>query len=440
MDIEKEMPLKNYQKEREKLKDRFSIGSYIYDLAVQRFIIERDPKKTSKPIHYYLAVLNDEYTFNGKYQNEEPVYEKDENGNELITFISLDTITEELQSKIEDEVKKLLSNLKKETLSPLHLSNSCGYKKVNVCPFFQTICGKNIPKTNSCLTYVNNPFGFVKEDKTRIRGLDLINEGYLDLLDIKENWITNENHKIQRECYKNHTVFLQKEKIKTALDSLEYPIYHLDFETFPSPIPRFKGEHPYTQSPFEFSLHIEREPGVCDKTKDNVVFLAKTMQDERLELIKTLLANVDPNKGTLFAQNVAFEKGRLKELATVFKEYQEPLLALANRGFDLLWIVNNNKEFYKQKGFSEKESETFNFYDERLSGSFSIKKTLPVFSNLSYKDLEIQNGTEALIVYANYKKMSKEEFKKQTEALKKYCSQDTWAMVEILNALRKMVQ
>ena len=187
-------------------------------------------------------------------------------------------------------------------------------------------------------------------------------------------------------------------------------------------------------------MHIEKEPGVCDKTKDNVVFLAKTMQDERLELIKTLLANVDPNKGTLFAQNVAFEKGRLKELATVFKEYQEPLLALVNRGFDLLWIVNNNKEFYKQKGFSEKESETFNFYDERLSGSFSIKKTLPVFSNLSYKDLEIQNGTEALIVYANYKKMSKEEFKKQTEALKKYCSQDTWAMVEILNALRKMVQ
>ena len=368
------------------------------------------------------------------------MYEKDENGNELITFISLDTITEELQPKIEDEVKKLLSNLKKETLSPLHLSNSCGYKKVNVCPFFQTVCGKNIPKTNSCLTYVNNSFGFVKEDKTRIRGLDLINAGYLDLLDIKENWITNENHKIQRECYKNHTVFLQKEKIKTALDSLEYPIYHLDFETFPSPIPRFKGEHPYTQSPFEFSLHIEKEPGVCDKTKDNVVFLAKTMQDERLELIKTLLANVDPNKGTLFAQNVAFEKGRLKELATVFKEYQEPLLALANRGFDLLWIVNNNKEFYKQKGFSEKESETFNFYDERLSGSFSIKKTLPVFSNLSYKDLEIQNGTEALIVYANYKKMSKEEFKKQTEALKKYCSQDTWAMVEILNALRKMIQ
>lgn len=36
--------------------------------------------------------------------------------------------------------------------------------------------------------------------------------------------------------------------------------------------------------------------------------------------------------------------------------------------------------------------------------------------------------------------MTKEEFQKQTEALKKYCAQDTWAMVEILNSLRKMIQ
>ena len=440
IDIEKEMPLENYKKEREKLKDRYALGGYVYDLAIQRFIIERSPLKTEKKINYFLAVLNDEYTFNGKYQNDLPIYEKDESGNELITFINLNQITAEMEPMIEKDAKQLLENLKNPKEQEVHLSTSCGYKKVNTCPFFSTVCGKNIPKTNSCLTYINNSFGFLKEDKTRIKGLDLINEGYLDLLDIPEKWITKENHKIQRECYKNHTVFLQKEKISAALDSLEYPIYHLDFETFPSPIPRFKGEHPYTQSPFEFSLHIEREPGVCDKIKDNVVFLAKTMQDERLELIKTLLANVDPNKGTLFAQNVAFEKGRLKELATIFEEYKEPLLALASRGFDLLWIVNNNKEFYEKKGFSKKEVETFNFYDERLSGSFSIKKTLPVFSNLSYKDLEIQNGTEALITYANYKKMTKEEFQKQTEALKKYCAQDTWAMVEILNSLRKMIQ
>lgn len=110
-----------------------------------------------------------------------------------------------------------------------------------------------------------------------------------------------------------------------------------------------------------------------------------------------------------------------------------------NRSIDLLWIINNRKEFYQEKGFKEKDLETFNFYDERLSGSFSIKKTLPVFSSLSYKDLDVKNGTEAIIVYANYNRMSKEEFDKNYQALITYCTQDTWSMVLILRALRTLV-
>ncbi len=319
------------------------------------------------------------------------------------------------------------------------LGSACGYKKVNGCKFFKTVCGKELPSTNSVLNYVNNGFGFVFENGKRLKGLELINAGYYDMLDIDEKWITKENHKIQRECYQNHTQYVNKEKIKVALDSLEYPIYHLDFETFPCPLPRFRGEHPYTQSPFEFSLHIETKPGVCDIEKDHVVFLAKTMNDEREELIKCLLEHVDVHKGTLFAQNVSFEKGRIKELASIFPKYQKDLMCLYNRSFDLLWIINNRKEFYQEKGFKGKDLETFNFYDERLSGSFSIKKTLPVFSSLSYKDLDVKNGTEAIIVYANYNRMSKEEFDKNYQALITYCTQDTWSMVLILQALRALI-
>ena len=42
--------------------------------------------------------------------------------------------------------------------------------------------------------------------------------------------------------------------------------------------------------------------------------------------------------------------------------------------------------------------------------------------------------------YANYKNMSREEFELKYQALKIYCQQDTWAMVEILNELRKKVK
>ena len=62
-----------------------------------------------------------------------------------------------------------------------------------------------------------------------------------------------------------------------------------------------------------------------------------------------------------------------------------------------------------------------------------------MFSNLTYKNLEVKNGTDAIVEYANYNKMSKEELQSTQEALKIYCQQDTWAMVEILDALRKIV-
>ena len=95
---------------------------------------------------------------------------------------------------------------------------------------------------------------------------------------------------------------------------------------------------------------------------------------------------------------------------------------------------------YLDLGFDLERAGTFNFYDKRLSGSFSIKKTLPVFSDLSYDNLVVKNGTEAIVEYANYDKMSKEEFALKYKALEIYCQQDTWAMVEILNALREIVK
>ena len=108
------------------------------------------------------------------------------------------------------------------------------------------------------------------------------------------------------------------------------------------------------------------------------------------------------------------------------------------RGFDLLWLVNTKTEFYKGLGFDEERAALPNYYNKDLSGSYSIKKTLPVFSDLSYKDLTVKNGTEAIVAYANYNKMTKEEYSLYYEALRTYCQQDTWAMVVILNELRKI--
>ncbi len=437
-DIEKEMPIEDYERQKNKLFDRYLVGSYIYDLAVQRYIVEHSGV-SNKKIHYYLAVLNHKYVYDGYKENGKNVYRTDMNGEDLISLFLMDDISFSLQSSIEKDAKELISRIKNKDVNDSLLGPWCNYNKATVCPYFKSVCASLLPKSNSVLSYMNNAQGFKISDGKRLKGLDLINAGFIDMLDIPIDVITNQNHIIQRESYINKEPYINKEKIRCIMNSLEYPIYHLDFETFPCPIPRFRGESPYTQSPFEFSLHIERSPGVCDKIKDNYIFLATTIDDEREELIKYLLSNIDVRKGTLLAQNVTFEKGRILELANMFPKYKEKLIMLSKRTFDLLYILNNNKEFYRTHGFTKEDVNTVNFYDYRLSGSYSIKKTLPLFSNLSYDNLEVKNGTEAIISYANYKNMSKEELEETLGYLKVYCRQDTWAMVEILNKIRKLV-
>lgn len=323
--------------------------------------------------------------------------------------------------------------------SPYRLGKFCDYKSPAKCKFCK-ICFDKIPKYNSALSYMNNGFGFKDEHGDIHKGLDLINDGYINMLDIPESWIKNPNHMIQRKCLISHKPYINKEKIKFAIQNLEYPIYHLDFETFPCPLPRFKGEKCYYQSPFQFSLHIENEPGKCDKEKNHYEFLASdALKDCREELVKALCKYIDPNKGTLFAQNVSFERGRIKELANVFIEYRDKLLKMTNIASDLLYVVRNNSTLYKKLGMSDYDIKTVNYYHENLSGSYSIKKTLPVFSDLKYDELDVKNGTEALVTYATFPKLSKMEFEIKYKNLLEYCKQDTWAMVVILDALRKLV-
>ena len=75
-----------------------------------------------------------------------------------------------------------------------------------------------------------------------------------------------------------------------------------------------------------------------------------------------------------------------------------------------------------------------------MSGSYSIKKTLPVLSDLTYKNLEVKNGTEALVTYSLYDDMTPDELERAKKNLRVYCKQDTWAMVVILDALRNLVK
>lgn len=425
---------------RKKLLNRYdNCGRYIYDIAVQRYIIERDLRKNGlndliNTTRYFLAVLNSDYIFDGTVKNNEPVYNKDKNNNDIIIFIEVTDITK-LYLEIIDNERKQLEEVINGSCCDIKVGPYCEYKKITECKH-KNFCFRNLPDKNSVFCYLDNHFGFVDENNNKVSAYDLINNKKYSILDVPVNYLKREKNIIQRDVIETKNTYCNLKKIKSGLELIKYPIYHLDFETFPCPLPRFKGEKCYTQSVFQFSLHIEGEDG-CDKERCHYGYLAKTNNDEREELVKYLCSLINQD-GTVLVYNSSFEKNRLRELATIFPLYKDHLEFINNMVFDLLDIIKSNKKIYMGLGYSEEESSLFNYYHDDMNGSFSIKKILPIFSNLSYKDLEVSNGVDALVTYSKFNKMSKDEYNYAYNSLVEYCKQDTWAMVEILHGLQEL--
>lgn len=418
-----------YIKQRNKLFDRLEgSGIYVYDLAFQRFIIEEDIKDAK----YFLAVLNHEYVFDGQYIGEEPQY-----SNDIIRFVDLSKITKELQINIERDISTVIDRIVNDDESRVRLGKHCQLKKMREC-IYKDLCFDRFPKKNSLLMYMNKHHGFKDPEGEKHEYFDLIDEGYLSMEDISDSWLNRKNNRIQRNSAVTKNIYLDKRKIETAIETIQYPIYHLDFESFPCPLPRFKDEKPYYQSLFQFSLHIEKEPGVCDKEKDHYEFLATSSTDQRLDLVMKLCELILDDSGSVLVFNEAFEKTRIKELALMYPEYSDKLLAINERLFDLLHIVKTNTKLFTGLGFDEDRAKTVNYYHEDLSGSYSIKKVLPVFSDLTYSGMDVSNGMEAVYAYAGFKNLNPVELEITRTHLKQYCKQDTWAMVEILDKLRKI--
>lgn len=426
---------KAYDKKEASFFDRYSeVGRYVYDLAFQRFVMERSKGfDKTKNNRYYLAILSSEYVFDGKYDE----YGKAVYPIEIIDFIDFTEITERYMPIIENDAKIVTKRLNTMNANPTLLGKHCQVKKNRECKY-KDICFKALPDNVSLLNYIDNHCGFKAADK-KYETYDLLNAGKVHMLDIPRDWLNRENNQIQYDVVKYKEPYYNKEKMIAGINEIKYPIYHLDFESFPCPLPRFKGEKAYSQSLFQFSIHVEREPGVCDKEKDHYSFLAKDHSDVREELIKEMLNVIKPDGGTILVYNISFEKTRIRELGNLYPQYAARLEDISNRLFDLIYIVRTNGPLYRRLGYSDRDSKNINYYHENLGGSYSIKKVLPLFTNLSYASLNIANGEEAYVAYANFPKLDEETFKQTYDDLVEYCQQDTWAMVEVLNGLRKKV-
>jgi len=122
----------------------------------------------------------------------------------------------------------------------------------------------------------------------------------------------------------------------------------------------------------------------------------------------------------------------------LFPEFEEKLQLMIDNMVDLLKILNSDS--YMAENIDRSKGSMFNYYNIDLHGSFSIKKVLPVFSDLSYKDLAVKNGMEAILAYSKFEHGTKEEIESIRNDLATYCGQDTYSMVLILNKLWERVK
>ena len=209
-------------------------------------------------------------------------------------------------------------------------------------------------------------------------------------------------------------------RLQAFLDTLWYPLCHLDFETFQAPIPKFDQVRPYQQVPFQFSVHFQAQRGA---EAEHSAFLAAPNVDPRRELVEQLLSAV-PGDACILVYNQAFEKSVLREMAALFPDLAEEIKVRLENVRDLMLP-------FRQRIV----------YRWQMNGSYSIKEVLPAMvPDLDYRQLEIADGLTAMQAYQEMCAVEDEDALRLLRgSMLEYCHMDTLAMMKILEELEALV-
>ncbi|MGK5088951.1 DUF2779 domain-containing protein [Bdellovibrionota bacterium FG-2] len=226
---------------------------------------------------------------------------------------------------------------------------------------------------------------------------------------------------IQAKAEAQGAPIINEEKLRAFLKTVKYPYWFLDFESSVEAIPRHVGTKPYSQVPFQASIHLQRKAG---SKLEHFEFLHDQSSDPRPALA-CFLAKTIGSTGSIIAYHASYERGRIQEMIALGGRATSALESIANRIVDL--------EVPFDRGW---------YVDSAFKGSTSIKNILPLLvPDLSYDSLPIRDGATAYLQYLEMisAKTSKQKRAAIRKALLSYCELDTLAMVKILSFLMEVV-
>lgn len=259
------------------------------------------------------------------------------------------------------------------------------------------------------------PVSLLPGPKGKAAGRRLAEAGYRDLTTVPDGLLDEPTLQRVLEATRNLTPFHDREAFAAAIAAWGGPRYYLDFETIGLVIPIWAGARPYQALPFQFSCHVE----FADGSVSHFEFLDVSGDDPSRNCAQALIGALGES-GPIITYNLPTERGGLEALAIRCPDLAPQFHALIARLVDLLPLIRAH------------------YYHPNMMGSYSIKAVLPaLLPDLSYKDLEVQDGRAAQRAWleAIDPATSLEKRARLKEAMLRYCERDTWAMVVLVRSL-----
>ncbi len=362
--------------------------SLIWDLAFQSYVLK---KQGFENLKIHAVHINTSYRLRGSIIPEE-----------LFKIKDLTKLVRKLLPEVENIVNQSFKVLSEDKSPEIAIGPHC--TKPHECEFMKH-CWKDVPEQSVLeLTHSTG------------KQWELYDEGIIHMKDIPDSFELSKTQIQQVDAWKTGEDIVDQKSLKTFLGSIEYPLIHLDFESFGTAIPLYQFTKPFQQIPFQYSIHIQESPGA---EPSHLEFLAKAGNDPRRELLYKLLRDTE-GRGTILAYNESFEKKILRDLAVLFPMEK---MAIEQRISRIKDLIDPFRQFW--------------YYTAKMNGSASIKKVLPALApEFNYDSQEISDGAAASHAYLQ---LVKGESKGNEEQIKRdlldYCTLDTLGMVHILNKL-----
>lgn len=371
---------------------------YIDDIAYQTWVLKKLGIKVKKS---YIVHVNSDYVKQGEFDPHK--------------FFKIEDVTDILDlDQVEANVSKLKEVIDKKEEPNIDLSTAC--HDPYDCPYFK-YCTKKLPTPN--VFDIGWRMGFNKK-------LEMYYRNHITFEDVLKHEKLNAKAKEQIISYlENSEPIINVDSIKELLNSLTYPLYFLDFESFQPCVPTIDGTKPYQQICFQYSLHYLKEE---DGELHHKEFLSDDYDGNPMYGLCKRLCEDIPKDSCVLVYNKGFETSRLKEMAELFPEFRDHLLNIKDNIIDLM------VPFSKQ-----------DYYSKEMGGRWSIKVVLPALfpddPSLDYHNLDqVHKGDEASNAYLLLPTLLEEERKILRSNMLKYCKLDTYAMVKIFEKLIEIVK